>query len=265
MDGEPLVPSFVILGAGYTGQRVAARLRSDGLDVVATNRKVFDVTDASTHANLERLLSPHARVLHSIPVLRTEAGYQAPMPVLAPLLTKCQVQRVVYISTTGVYGDAHHVDETEEEQAVQAGPWSSLVLRPAAIYGPERGIHRSMATGTYRLVGDGANFISRIHVDDLAAICAAALLSDLTGAYPVADRQACPAREIAEYCSKQFGYPMPPSEALPADDSRRSDRRVDGRAITRLLDVALRYPSYREGLALPAPGNNLLGKRRAIP
>ena len=61
--------------------------------------------------------------------------------------------RVVYLSTTGVYGDAHLVDETtaavpatertrlrfEAESVVQAGPWSACVLRPAAIYGPGAG------------------------------------------------------------------------------------------------------------------------------
>ena len=193
------------------------------------------------------------------------------MPVLTPLLETSRVSRVVYISTTGVYGDAHDVDETtavsprnereqlrvDEERAVQAGNWSSLILRPAAIYGPDRGIHTSMATGKYRLLGDGSNFISRIHVDDLAGLCAAALLSDLTGAYPVADLHPCPAREIAEYCSTQFGYAMPESSDLPADDTRRSDRRVIGRAITRLLGVQLQYPSYREGLqAVPEPDSN---------
>ena len=250
----------MILGAGSTGSRVARLLEARGLAVTALRSADFDINNPATHARLTQVLGPDTRVLHSIPVLRTVTGYQASMPTLGPLL---QAERVVYLSTTGVYGDSHEVDESTpaaprhereqlrvaEEQAVQTGPWSSLVLRPAAIYGPDRGIHESMRVGKYRLVGEGGNYISRIHVDDLAALCAAALVSELTGAYPVADLHPCPAREIAEYCSERFGYPMPDSTAaLLTDDTRRSDRRVDGRAIARLLGVTLRYPSYREGL-----------------
>ena len=61
----------------------------------------------------------------------------------------------------------------DEENDVLAGPWSSLILRPAAIYGPDRGVHVSLAQGRHRMLGDGSNYISRIHVDDLAAITAA--------------------------------------------------------------------------------------------
>jgi nucleoside-diphosphate-sugar epimerase len=125
-----------------------------------------------------------------------------------------------------------------------------LVLRPAAIYGPGRGAHVAMREGRYKLVGDGSSYISRIYVEDLAAIVRAALESDLTGAYPVADDQPCSQREMAEYIAELTGLPVPPSApAEEADETRRGDRRVDGRAIRRLLGVELRYPSYREGIA----------------
>ena len=66
-----------------------------------------------------------------------------------------------------------------------------MILRPAAIYGPGRGVHVSMEEGRFRFVGGGDNFVSRIHVDDLAAHVEAALLSDITGAWPVADEHPC--------------------------------------------------------------------------
>jgi nucleoside-diphosphate-sugar epimerase len=251
---------MVVLGAGYTGGRVARLLEARGHQVTALRSADFDVCNAATWDRL-REVAVGARVLHSIPVLRTPEGYQATMPLIAPLLAGAA--RVVYLSTTGVYGDAEFVDETtavapwhererlrvDEERAVMAGPWNAQVLRPAAIYGPDRGIHVSMRAGTYKLAGDGANYISRIHVDDLAALCVAALESDTTGAYPVADLHACPAREIAAWCAQRFGYEMPAfADSLPQDDTRRSNRRVDGRAIARLLNVELRYRSYVEGL-----------------
>lgn len=256
----------MILGCGYTGERVARLVEGEVLRVRAHEAEGclrFDVLDASTHAALAEAVKPGARVLYSLPVLRTEAGYRATAGVVVPLLAG-RAARVVYLSTTGVYGDAGFVDETtpaaprnererlrvEEERAVMTGPWSAMVLRPAAIYGPGRGVQESMRTGRYKLPGDGSNFISRIHVDDLAEHCVRALESDVEGVYPVADEEACEAREIAAYCARLLGVAMPEfTERLPEDDTRRSNRRVDGRAVRRLLGVTLRYPGYREGIA----------------
>jgi hypothetical protein len=42
---------------------------------------------------------------------------------------------------------------------------------------------------------------------------------------------------------------MPPSvTAADLSETRRSDRRVDGSAIFRLLGVELHYPSFRQGI-----------------
>jgi nucleoside-diphosphate-sugar epimerase len=171
--------------------------------------------------------------------------------------------RVVYLSTTGVYGDAHLVDETtvaapstartqarlDAERVVQAGPWSSCVLRPAAIYGPGRGAHESIRAGKWRIAGDGSTYTSRIHVDDLATIAASVLLSDVAGAWPVADDEPSTNLEMTQFCCNLLGLPLPPSaDAAALDETRRADRRVDGRAIRKLLGVALRHPSYRTGI-----------------
>jgi nucleoside-diphosphate-sugar epimerase len=165
--------------------------------------------------------------------------------------------RVVYLSTTGVYGSAKVVDETtpvdrtserarvrlDVEREISAGPWSTLILRPAAIYGPGRGVHVSVRQGTYP---PGDNFISRIQVDDLAAHAEAALFGDLTGAYPVADEEPCTSREVAEFCARLQGVDLP-TGPVPAPRVF-GDRRVDGSAIRKLLGVTLRYPSYRVGI-----------------
>jgi hypothetical protein len=86
-------------------------------------------------------------------------------------------------------------------------------------------------------------------VDDLAAVAEAALLSALTGAYPVADEEPCTSLEIARFCAGLLGLPLPaPVPEDQVSETRRADRRVDGRAIVRLLGVSLRYPSYRQGI-----------------
>ena len=129
------------------------------------------------------------------------------------------------------------------ERQVTAGPWSSLILRPAAIYGPGRGVHESLPRGTYHA---GDNYVSRIHVDDLAAHAEAALLSDLEGAYPVADEEPCTTREIAEFCASLLHLPSIPQPGMQPRTT--SNRRVDGSAIRRALGITLQYPSYRTGI-----------------
>ncbi len=211
---------------------------------------------------LGRLAPEGCTVLHSVPSLAAGKDRE----LLRGLVGKAS--RVVYLSTTGVYGAAEFVDEktpvaprNERERARVAteeavlgaslrGTWEALVLRPAAIYGPGRGVHVAMRTGKYRMLGDGANYISRVHVEDLAAVAEAGLMSDLTGAYPVADLAACPAREIAEYCAGLLGLDPPvasPEELVP--ETRRTNRRVDGRAVFARLGVEMRFPGYREGIA----------------
>jgi nucleoside-diphosphate-sugar epimerase len=135
------------------------------------------------------------------------------------------------------------------EAAVQNGPWSSIVLRPAAIYGPGRGVHVRIRNGVFRLAGAGNNYVSRIHVEDLAAHVEAALFSEVSGAWPVADRESCTSREIAEYCARLLGVPGPGSaDRSSLHRTLRANRRVDGSGIREALGLELRYPTWREGV-----------------
>ena len=253
--------NFLILGAGYTGGRVTRLLTAAGHRVIATHRTSFDVADARSVEQFAEQVPDEVRILHSIPVLKNGHNHTGPTPLLAPILRKAE--RIVYLSTTGVYGEHHLVDErtpaaprtrreslrVEEELAVAAMCSNVLVLRPAAIYGPHRGVHVSLRNGSHKVWGDGSNYISRIHVDDLAALCVAALHQDLTGAFPVADEHPCTSWEITEFCAAIVGVEPPrPSGVLPPSDTRSANRRVDGSAVRRALGVSLRYPSYREGV-----------------
>lgn len=268
---------FFILGCGFTGSRVARLLLDQGIEVGGSARSLdrlaeltnaglrsiaCDVEDPSSLANLAEHLEAGTRLLYSVPTLRGPDGRWEPAAeVLQSLGAK--LSRVVYLSTTGVYGTASRVDEStapdpatdrqrlrrDAERAVESGTWESLILRPAAIYGPGRGVQVALPAGKYRLVGDGSNFVSRIHVDDLAAIAAAALLADVTGAYPVADDEPCSSRQIAEYCAELLNLNSLESvSSAEVSETRRSDRRVDGRAIREYLGINLRYPSYRQGI-----------------
>jgi len=272
--------NFLVLGCGFTGRRVAAGLAAGGHAVWATSRHPerlalagvrslrLDLDDPASLTCTGAAVPEGIRVLHSVPLVAGRTGgWEDPTARLLDALGR-KPARVIYLSTTGVYGRQVHVDErtlqaprapreqlrVEAERVVQAGPWTSMILRPAAIYGPGRGVHESMRRGTFRLPGDGTRFISRIHVEDLAVLARAALVSEQAGAWPVADEEPCTSLEICRFVSALTGLPMP--EPAPPDSvsvtlrSHRgvNDRRVDGRAVVRLLGVRLRYASYRAGI-----------------
>ncbi|MDZ7638863.1 MAG: NAD(P)H-binding protein [Bryobacterales bacterium] len=266
--------SVLILGCGFTGKRVANRLVKMGIRVIATSRNpsslmlehvqkvAFDVLKPDDLGSITTLVDTCEAVVCSIPTLRVEGDLIERVPAIADRLAG-RARRFVYLSTTGVYGRQKMIDEhsrpaattkrellrVEAEDAVLAAFPQGIVLRPAAIYGPGRGVHVSIREGRYRLTGDGENYISRIHVDDLAAQVVAALGSDLSGAWPVADEHPCSQREMAEFCADLLGLPMPPaSDPNRASETLRANRRVDGSAVRRRLGIELRYPSYREGV-----------------
>jgi len=247
---------ILILGCGYTGQRVAKRLLDRAVRVTAATRNPSRLAGLGAEIIATRdvaaCVRPGMLVLHSIPP-------DGPPGLLDPLRDKAA--RVVYLSSTAVYGSASRVDEAtavdpsserararlEAERAIAEGPWSSLILRPAAIYGPGRGVHESIQRGEHSL---SDRFVSRIHVDDLAAHAEAALLSTLTGAYPVADEEPCTSRDIAEFCAQLLNIPIEGAGTREPGRMPRfaNNRRVDGSAIRRALGITLAYPSYRVGV-----------------
>jgi len=236
------MPDVLILGCGYTGQRVARRLLARGCTVtcVALHPRdgvmAMDLQEPGALDRLRAMVTPGVRVLHSVPTLEGEQDRLAVEMLHG-------AARVVYLSTTGVYGETEFVDETttvtqdgartRTEQAILTGPWSSLVLRPAAIYGPGRIARRRITTAC----------VSRIHVDDLATHADAALFSDVTGAWPVADELPCPSVEVARFHAALLGFPPPVAEPATSPG-----RRVDGSAIRQRLGITLRYPTYRTGV-----------------
>jgi nucleoside-diphosphate-sugar epimerase len=263
-----------ILGCGFTGIRVARALLQAGAEVMATSRQpenlalpgartvAFDASRDEDLAQIPILVEACDAIVCSIPTLRLNGQLVERVPELIRHLQGA-IPRVIYLSTTGVYGDQQRIDEHTQpkpvtprelcraaaEHSVLEGCRNPLVLRPAAIYGPGRGVHVSLREGKYRLTGGGSNYISRIHVDDLAAHVLAALRGDVTGAWPVADEHPCSQHEMASFCAELLGLPMPPQvEPATNAETLRANRRVDGSAIRRCLGVSLRYPSYREGV-----------------
>jgi len=268
----------LILGCGYTGSRVARATVARGERVVATVRSAREVeavaaigaepllleaSDAASVAGLRAAaerLGGGLRVLCTIPPARRADGGEITGELVRALAGLAA--RFVVLSSTSVYGDARRVDETtpavpltdrgrlrvEAELQVTAGAWSSLVLRPAAIYGPGRGA-LAPEGGRFEHAASLDAIVSRVHVDDVAGIVTAALAGDVSGAFPVADEEPMSAREVLAL----LGHPAAEEPSSRPQESR-DGRVVDGRAVLKMLGIALRYPSVRDAIAAEGAG-----------
>jgi nucleoside-diphosphate-sugar epimerase len=148
----------------------------------------------------------------------------------------------------------------EAEQAimelVRAHHFPAIILRVGTIYGPERDFVDAVLSGTATLIGDGTNFVARIHIDDLIIMLDQLALHGQPGAiYNVADDE--PARAAVLYGEVRQRLGMVPPRLFSKAGALFSglDPSVIGMASTsaRLsnarikhdLALTLRYPSFR--------------------
>jgi nucleoside-diphosphate-sugar epimerase len=261
-------PASCLLLLGF-GDAARAVLRAGGGHgrVVASTRRP-DRTAEIRAAGAEVLVAP-----------ALESGLVAPLAAGADVLVSFppdgvtdaqvaaglgQARRVVYVSSTGVYGDRRGVidDGTPVDPlAPRAGPRlaaedayraaGAIVLRAPGLYGVGTGLHERLRAGTYRVPGDGQNCISRLHLDDLATLVLAAFARGRPGeTYVVGDLAPVPQIEVVRFLCERLGVPVPPSLPLAeVSPTLRGDRQVDPSRALRDLGVTLRYPTYREGFA----------------
>ncbi|HEX3870692.1 MAG TPA: NAD-dependent epimerase/dehydratase family protein [Pirellulales bacterium] len=182
------------------------------------------------------------------------------------------VERILHISSTGVYGDAggDWVDEETPCQPTRPGGIACLsaenrlrehqlgaravTLRLAGLYGPGR-IPRAKSLKAGEPIAAPANgCLNLIHVDDAAAVVLAAERDAPTPrCYVVADghpvERAAYYRELARLLDAPEPRFTPPDPLSPAAGRASADKRVSNARMVRELRVTLRYPTFREGLA----------------
>jgi nucleoside-diphosphate-sugar epimerase len=243
----------ILLGLGFTTRRLARRFLLRRIPVFAAVRRAERFHDLRALGVQFGDFPRNAVLVDTVPPLALEE--RGPV---RELIQRLEPRRIVYISSTGVYGSQTVVNEDtqvlasdekarqriDDEEWLAAGPWESLIIRPAAIYGPGRGVH--VRIRERRLPrSESGGITSRIHADDLAAVVEAGALSSLAGAWPLADDYPCATAEIAAWCARVLRMDLNAEwrENIPV-----WGRRVDGRKIRELLDVGLRYPRYDSGI-----------------
>lgn len=276
----------LIFGCGYLGQRVA-NLWSERGDVLAVTRTVERGRELAEANVLPIIGDVVARMQLPLPQgIRTVlfalgndgnrgrsvhevfvGGLSHALDSLSPT-----VEKLIYISSTGVYGqvDGETVDEESPcrplreggraclaaEEALRRSSFAkkAIILRLAGIYGPGR-IPRSKDLAQNKPIDAPANgWLNLIHVDDAARIIvlAARKLSP-PRTFVVSDGRPVQRREYYEALARLLKAP-PPRFSEPAGKSAAaaraaSDKRINPRRLMEELQPELLYPSYQEGLA----------------
>ena len=283
----------LVFGCGYLGRRVAKRWADRGERVHAVTRDVARA-DQFLQSGLQPVVADimQPETLVELPAATTvlfAVGFDRNSGdrienvyvnglrhVLRALTTDgCCVERFIYISSTGVYGqsDGEWVDEDSicrptrdggqacltAERLLASHPLGqkAVILRMAGIYGPNRlPRNRELHQQKPMPVADG--YVNLIHVEDAADIVVAAETysansSELPATFVVADGNPVRRRTFYTELARLLKLGTPdfcdPDVDQPAAARRLGSKRARTTRLMRELGPNLRYPSFRQGLA----------------
>lgn len=280
----------LIIGCGDIGRRVAAIWKQRG-------KSVFGI--ARSEENLSSLRQQHIHTISAdlddpdslagLPSEHSLLYYLAPPPskgvedtrmdnFLASLPKDKLPKHIIYISTSGVYGDQQgqlinektpvnpQVDRAKRryDAEQQLTLWSKItsvpitILRVGGIYGPGRLPLQRLKDQIPMLHENLAPQTNRIHADDLAHICVAASEKKAEGEiYNVSDGTNSNMTEYFITIADACDLPRPP--LVDWDEAEktiskgmlsylRESRRMDNSKMLEELDITLQYPTLQDGL-----------------
>ena len=283
-------PRLLVLGCGDVGLRLLPLLRDRfRIFAVTSNPErcaalraagaIPVIADLDQPATLRRLRGLARHVVHLAPPQAEGVTDRRTRNLCAILPER---SRMVYVSTSGVYGDCGGalIDETrtvaphnmrarrrvDAEQVLRA--WATrarssvAILRVPGIYARERLPLRRLEQGTAALLAADDVYTNHIHADDLANIVALALFRGLPGRiYHAVDDTHMKMAEYFDVVADAFSLPRPPRVArqqlstlvspmllsFMSESRRMSNARIKGE-----LGVKLRWPQVGPAVAAMA-------------
>jgi nucleoside-diphosphate-sugar epimerase len=267
--------TLLLAGYGDIARRAAPRLESRFALVPLSRRHGTDLDRPETLA----ALPPAHAVLHCAPPPNAGVVDSRTAHLLAALAKgRILPARLVYVSTSGVYGDCGgaHVDESRAvhpqtdrarrrvDAERQLAQWcrqhgvSLAILRAPGIYAADRLPLERLRAGTPVLRAEDDVYTNHIHAEDLAAIAVRALEDTASaGIYNASDDSEIRMGEWFDLLAARAGLPKAPRIAraeaagriAPALLSFMSEsRRLLNRRIKEELGVRLQYPTVYDGV-----------------
>jgi nucleoside-diphosphate-sugar epimerase len=235
---------FVTGATGFIGRHLVRELRAAGHDVTGLARSaekgkalerhgaraaIGDLKDPSTYATVaaEHDAAVHAAMEYSAETLHADRA--AIDTLLGASGAGGPLRHVVYTSGIWVLGStgdtpayedaatdhpaalvAWRVEHEKRVLAAAGGDLATAVIRPGMVYGHEGSMIASyfasaQKSGAAQVVGDGANRIPMIHVDDLARLYRAILEHRAQGVFHAVDGHPVALLEVARAASSAAG------------------------------------------------------------
>lgn len=286
-------PALLIVGCGDVGLRILPEVVGRWQVYVLTSspERCADLRargavplqgNLDDLATLGRLAGLADAVLHLAPPPGEGDRDTRSRHLARALMRGGRVRRLVYVSTSGVYGDAGgaRFDETRAVRPASArggrrvdaeGVWrwfgrasgaAVTILRVPGIYGLDRpgGDPRErLKRGTPVLAAQDDVYTNHIHTDDLARACVAALYRGLPQrVLHASDDTELKMGDYFDLVADLHELARPPRITRLEAQERLSpmllsfmseSRRLDNTRLKRELRLRLRYPTVREGLA----------------
>jgi nucleoside-diphosphate-sugar epimerase len=287
---------LLIIGCGDVALRALAPLRAryriyaltrnrDRVPILRALGVVPIAGDLDDPVSLDGLAGIAHDVLHSAPPPPHGTRDTRTAHLIAALAKGQSLpQQLVYISTSGVYGDCagELVDETralrpqttrarrrvDAERQLRAwgkrGGVRVSILRAPGIYSERRLPLARLAAGmpALRPIDDG--YTNHVHAEDLARMVIAALRFGFAQRmYNASDDSVLKTGDYFDLVADRCGLPRPPRVSLSEANARipasalsfmQESRRLSNRRIKAELRVKLRYPTVGDGIATLAPG-----------
>ena len=280
----------LIVGCGYIGKRIArlalerhhhvsalVRAPEKGLELERAGAQVF-YGNLDQPDNFPVLPTAGATVHYLVPPIGGGSVDTRIRIFCACIQPGNEPAKIVYMSTSGVYGDCGGAVVSEETpvnpQTARARrrldaetylqSWGRevgvpvIILRVPGIYGPGRVPVAQIESGNPVLRENESPLTNRIHADDLAQVCLATAEKGEPGdIFNVSDGQCSTMTSYFNAVADQFGLMRPsqvsrevaPQVMNPLILSFFSESRcLDNTKMMSKLGVTLRYPTLEEGL-----------------
>ncbi len=280
-------PRLLVVGCGDVGMRLLPLLRGRFRVFAVTSSPqrcaalraagaIPVVADLDRPATLKRLAGLAQRVVHLAP-----PPQQGALDVRTRNLTAILPEgaQVVYISTSGVYGDrggaptpetapvaprnARAARRVDAERVLRAWALAAggrvSILRAPGIYARDRLPLERLQRGTPALAPQDDVYTNHIHADDLALLAALALFRGRPGrVYNASDDTHMKMGEYFDLVADTFGMPRP--RRLARADLARTvsplllsfmseSRRLENGRLRRELRARLRHPRLEDAVA----------------
>ena len=289
MDMENKMHTWII-GCGDIGRRVAKLYKAKTLSGIVSSSQSIDKCELLSVKSVKLDLDSDY-TLDEAEFTEASIYYFAPPPPagvedsrLKRFLSKLDdiriiPKRFILISTTGVYGDSggKWIDENtsinpQADRAIRRASaekilqnWAdknnceTMILRVPGIYAEDRLPIERLKKGLPIVKVDEAGFTNRIHADDLAMVCKAAMECDSHNhIINVTDGNPSTMTDYFNHVADYAKLPRPPQISLQEAEQvlsagmvsyLKESRKIKNEKMLDILDVSLKYPDLASCLA----------------